>query len=139
MTTFRIVPKSEWRDVFARFTRQYRAALGSVHDVAAGEPTLVAQGVPLQSIRLEDGSAGDVVRLSFLDGPCLQVEHPRTLRLEETERGAVWALEIDSAPTKLLRLAFRAAPLPEELDGMAPSELRALAAAEREAQRSSAA
>jgi hypothetical protein len=140
MTTCRFVPRSEWPDLFARFTRQYRAALGSVHDVAASEPEIVAQGVALQSMRLEKEPSGEVVRLSFLDGPYLRVKHPQTIRIEETERGAVQAVEIDSAPTGLLRLAFRATPLPEELDGMAPSELRALAAAEREApERSSAA
>jgi hypothetical protein len=132
MTGMRIVPRSEWQDLADRFTRQYRAALGTVHWIPASEPETIARGVALQSIRLAERPPSDFVRVAFLDGPRIRVDHPRAIRVEETERGAERALEIESAENGLLRLAFRAAALPEELDGMAPSELRARAAAEGE-------
>ena len=132
MTSIRVVPRSDWRELADRFTRQYRAAMGTVHWVPTSEPETIARGVALQSIRLEERPSGDFVRISFLDGPCIRVDHPRTIRVEETDRGAERALEIESGANGLFRLAFRAAALPEELDGIAPSELRSLAAAERE-------
>lgn len=132
MTSMRVVPRSEWRDLADRFTRQYRAALATVHWIPASEPETIARGVALQSIRLAEPPHDDFVRVSFLDGPRIRVDHPRAIRIEETDRGAERALEIESAANGLLRLAFRAAARPDELDGIAPSELRALAEAERE-------
>jgi hypothetical protein len=47
------------------------------------------------------------------------------VRVQEANDGAEWALEIDTAEGAFMRIAFRATALPEQLDGIAPGELRA--------------
>ena len=51
----------------------------------------------------------------------LRVEAPRVLRVDVTARGEELGLDLDTA-RGVTRLRFRAAALPEELDGIAPSE-----------------
>jgi hypothetical protein len=122
MTMQEILP-SEWRSFLERFTRQHRAWLATMHWVPAAEAVMTVQGVALESVSLDDQPSDKIVRLCFLDGPALRLEGPRSVRVEQTDRGAECALEIQTAAGGLFRLAFRATALPEELDGMAPGEV----------------
>jgi hypothetical protein len=71
-------------------------------------------------------ASADVVKLEFLgDSQPLCVHRPCALRIQQTDLGRVHALEIETANGQFLRLAFRATPLPELLDGLAPGELSA--------------
>jgi hypothetical protein len=47
------------------------------------------------------------------------------LRIQQTDIGLAQALEIDRSDGQLIRLAFRATAMPDQLDGLAPGELTA--------------
>ena len=48
---------------------------------------------------------------------------PAPYAIQQTDIGAVQALEIETLDGQFIRLAFRATALPEQLDGLAPGEL----------------
>jgi hypothetical protein len=65
----------------------------------------------------------DAARFEFLNGaPSLCARRPCALRIQQTDAGAVQALEIETLEGQFVRLAFRAVALPEQLDGLAPGE-----------------
>ena len=122
MTVIREMPAGEWRLFLERFSREHRAWLATVHVVdARGKVTRRAQ------IRLKSAAvSGDAVTLEFLDeGHALRGHSPRALRIQQTDVGLNQALEIVGADGQLIRLAFRATAMPEQLDGLAPGELTA--------------
>jgi hypothetical protein len=121
--TMQEVPASEWRSFLERFGRAHRAWLGTMHRVSGYGNVTTAERVALESIRLDDHLSGKIVRLCFLEGPSIRVEEPRAVRIERNDRGAERALEIETAGRGLLRLAFRATALPEEVDGLRPAEV----------------
>ncbi len=131
--TLQEVPSSEWRSFLERFGRAHRAWLGTMHWISGHGNVTTAEPVALESISLDDHVSGKIVRLCFLEGPCIRMEEPRAVRIERNDQGAERALEIGTAARGLLRLAFRATALPEEVDGVAPGEVwpeRSLATAE---------
>ena len=66
----------------------------------------------------------DAALIEFLDeGPSLCARRPCALRIQQTDIAAVQALEIETLEGQFIRLAFRATALPEQLDGLAPSEV----------------
>jgi len=121
--TMQEVPSAEWRPFLKRFGRAHRAWLGTMHWVSGHGNVTTAKRVALESISVDDHLSGKIVRLCFLEGPSIRVERPRAVRIERNDRGAERALEIETAARGLLRLAFRATALPEEVDGMAPGEV----------------
>jgi hypothetical protein len=121
--TMQEVPSAEWRSFLERFGRAHRAWLGTMHWVSGHGNVTTAERVALESISLDDHLSGKIVRLCFLEGPSIRVEEPRAVRIERNDRGAERALEIETAACGLLRLAFRATALPEEVDGVAPGEV----------------
>ena len=69
-------------------------------------------------------AAGRCHQLDFLEkGHSLARSDRPRLRIQQTETGAVQALEIETLDGRFIRLAFRATALPEQLDGLAPGEL----------------
>lgn len=118
----REVPAGEWRPCLERFSCEHRAWLATVHVVdARGTVTRCAQ-IPLKSA----AASADAVTLEFLHEPhSLRAHNPSALRIQQTDIGLVQALEIDGSDGQLIRLAFRATAMPEQLDGLAPEELMA--------------
>jgi hypothetical protein len=116
------VPSAEWGSFLEQFGRAHRAWLATMHWVSGHGNVTSAGPVALESISLDDRPSGGTVRLCFLDRPALRVQRPRAVRIEQSDRGAERALEIETAAHGVLRLAFRATALPEELDGLAPGE-----------------
>ena len=116
----REVPTREWGSFLEQFGREHRAWLATVHVVdARGTVTRSAQ-IPL---KLSAVSA-DAVTLEFIgEAHSFSARPPCALRIQETDIGAVQALEIDGPDGQFIRLAFRATALPEQLDGLAPGEL----------------
>ena len=116
------VPAGEWERFLERFGREHRAWLATVHVVdARGTVTRCAQ-IPLKSA----AASADAVTLEFLHEPhSLHAHNPSALRIQQTDIGLVQALEIDGSDGQLIRLAFRATAMPEQLDGLAPGELTA--------------
>ena len=118
----REVPAGEWRRFLERFSREHRAWLATVHVVdARGTVTRCAQ-IPLKSA----AASADAVTLEFLhEAHSLCARNPSALRIQRTDIGLAQALEIDGSDGQLIRLAFRATAMPEQLDGLAPGELTA--------------
>ena len=118
----REVPAGEWRPCLERFSCEHRAWLATVHVVDAhGTVTRHAQ-IPLKSA----AASADAVELEFLgEAHPLRAHNPRAVRIQQTDIGLVRALEIDGSDGQLIRLAFRATAIPEQLDGLAPGELTA--------------
>ena len=75
----------------------------------------------MKSVTLERGPSGRILRLTFVNGVSLSAVRPCVVRVQ-TDDGAERALEIETADDGFIRLAFRATALPEQLDGLAPSE-----------------
>ena len=88
---------------------------------AQGTVTRRAQ-IPLKSA----AASADAVELEFLhEAQALSADNPSALRIQLTDIGLVQALEIDGSDGQLIRLAFRATAMPEQLDGLAPGEPKA--------------
>lgn len=114
------VPAGEWCPFLEGFSRAHRAWLATIHVVDTGGA--VARRTP---VRLKAATyVADAARFEFLDeGQALCAHRPSALRVQQTNIGAVQALEIDTLDGQFIRCAFRAAALPEQLDGLAPGEL----------------
>jgi hypothetical protein len=77
-------------------------------------PRIVARRVAEIDIQFQDNSpAHEPIR----------IERPTSLRVDETAEGTAIGLEIVDEEGECTRIRFRAAPLPEMLDGIAPGEL----------------
>jgi hypothetical protein len=85
---------------------------------------------PLRSV-IPEISARRVVgiEIRFQEDPHarepIRIDAPIRLRVDETAEGAARGLEIQDDSGECTRIRFRAAPLPEALDGIAPGELPA--------------
>jgi hypothetical protein len=117
------IPAVEWQSFLERFGRRHRAWLMTVHGVERGMPVTRAASVPLESVTLERRGQDDLVRVTFGTGASLCAPRPRAIRVQHTDEGAEWALEVDTADDAVIRLAFRATALPDQLDGLVPGEL----------------
>ena len=117
------IPAVEWPAFLVRFGRRHRAWLTTVHGVERETPVTRATLVPLESIALERRGDDYLVRVTFAKGLSLCAPRPRAVRVQHTHDGAEWALEVDTADSGFIRLAFRATTLPDQLDGLVPAEL----------------
>jgi hypothetical protein len=117
------VPAVKWQSFLEGFGRRHRAWLATIHGVERGLPVTRIPSIGLASVTLTGRYPDDVVRVTFLDGLSLCARSPRAVRVQRTDDGAECALEIDAAGDGFLRLAFRAAALPEQVDGVSPAEV----------------
>jgi hypothetical protein len=122
--TVRDVAQPEWRAFLERFGRVHRAWIGSLHGLVAGAPMTRIPSVALKSVALLGDASSPVVQITFVNGVSLCAVRPCGVRVQ-TDDGAERALEVETADGGFIRLAFRAAALPEEVDGIAPNELMA--------------
>jgi hypothetical protein len=111
------VPAVEWSGFFERFSRRHRGWLGTCHGIARDVPLTRISSEALESVALERCDSDSVVRITLGNGVSLCAPQPRGIRVQQTLEGAESAIEIDTAAGALIRLAFRATALPEELDG----------------------
>lgn len=121
--TIRDVPPSEWRSFLERFSRQHRAWRATIHGVERGVSVTRVPSTAIKSIALETHVPAPIVRLTFVNGVSLCAPRPCAVRVQQTSDGAECALEVETADGALIRLAFRATALPEQLDGIAPGEV----------------
>jgi len=120
--TLKDVPRCNWPSFLEGFSRRHRAWRGTFHGLIGGEPVTRIPSAALKSVTLERDGTGPVLRITFLNGVSLCAARPCIVRVE-TDNGAERALEAETCNGGFIRLAFRAAAEPEELDGVAPSEL----------------
>jgi hypothetical protein len=115
----RDIARKDWPQFLDSFARRHRSWLATVEDWSREAPERTrAVDQPLESLAVEEGAIA--IRLG--ESEVLRVEAPQALRVDVTERGEELGLDLDHA-RGVTRLRFRAAALPEELDGVAPSEL----------------
>lgn len=117
------VPRAEWPAFLEDFNRQHRAWLATVHGMEHGRPVTRVPSVPIESVTVVSDLAEDTVRLTLANGISLCAPRARALRVQETEDGIERALEIETIDGALIRIAFRAAARPDQLDGLAPGEV----------------
>jgi hypothetical protein len=117
------VPAVEWGVFLERFSRRHRGWLGTLHGVAQDLPLTRISSAPLESVALERYDFDFLVRITLANGISVCAPQPRAIRVQQTNEGAEAALEVETAAGALIRLAFRATALPDQLDGLAPKEL----------------
>jgi hypothetical protein len=116
------VPRAEWPTFLEQFNRQHRAWLATIHGMEHAQPVTRVRSVPIQSVTVVSEPAEDTVRVMLGNGISLCAPRPRALRVQETEDGIERALEIETVDGALIRIAFRAAARPDQLDGLGPGE-----------------
>ena len=125
----REIPLVDWSTFLDQFSRSHRAWRVTIDRVGAGlpgsteavesplafvVPRMTAHRITQIEIRLqEDSHAHEPI----------EVDAPTRLRVDETADGVARGLEIIDTNGRCTRIRFRAAPLPETLDGVAPGEL----------------
>lgn len=119
------VPAVEWRVFLERFSGRHRGWLATLHGVARDLPLTRVLSEPLESVALERRDSDCLVRVTLANGVSLCAPEPRGIRIQQTDEGAEAALEVETAAGAFTRLAFRATALPEQIDGVAPAEVRA--------------
>jgi hypothetical protein len=119
----RQVPHAEWVPFFEGFTRRHLGWLATVRII---DPRLGAQvearDLPLEGIVVDPRGRGPISIL-LGSGASANVEHPierpEQVWVEVTDEGAEAALEVLSAGGRKTIVEFRAAVLPEMVDGLA--------------------
>jgi hypothetical protein len=127
----REIPEAEWQEFLAQFSRGHRAWLATVergYVAAAGRVAAVER--PLSSVMPEISARRVVgIEIRFQDDSHarepIRIDGPVRLQVDETAEGAERGLEIQDESGECTRIRFRAAPLPETLDGIAPGDLPA--------------
>jgi hypothetical protein len=125
----REIPAAQWPEFLEQFSRDHRAWLATVdrvHADSAGQIEPIAR--PLGSV-VPQLTAHRIVRIEIrfqedLRVPeAIRIDAPTSIRVDETASGVARALEIVDEDGECTRIRFRAAPLPEMLDGLAPGEV----------------
>ena len=127
MTT-RDIPRTEWASFFEGFSRQHCAWLATIHGVDRGMPLTRVASSAIAAVSLERDGDEQAVRLMLGNHLSLWIARPCAVRMQQADDGADRALEIEAEGHFFLRVAFRAAARPEELDGLAPGEMTTAAA-----------
>jgi hypothetical protein len=112
------IPRGEWRGFLQAFGARHRGWLTSVEQ---GRVRIADRPLGGVELRLA-GDEIEAILLRFGNGVgAIQVNAPRVVRVEETARGEETGLDLE-ASDGLTRLRFRTTALPEQLDGIAPTE-----------------
>ena len=129
--SMREIPEAQWQEFLAQFSRGHRAWLATVDRVHAGAPGHIeAVERPLGSVTTAVSARRVVgIEIRFQEDAHarepIRIDAPARVRVDETAEGAARGLEIHDEDGECTRIRFRAAPLPEALDGIAPGELPA--------------
>jgi hypothetical protein len=126
--SLREIPESRWREFLEQFNRSHRAWLATVDHVGPAPPQVDAGEHALRSVTPEE-TAGRIISIEIRfqndvrAGSAVRIQAPIRINVDETNTGTAQGLEILDAQGGITRIRFRAAPLPEMLDGVAPGEL----------------
>jgi len=124
----REIPEAEWQAFLDDFSRGHRAWLATVDRLRiGGQDHVEAVDRPLGSVTPEvDARRVVAIEIRFQeDGRASEpilIENPTSLRVDENEIGATRGLEIRDDEGDCTRIRFRAAPISQMLDGIAPGE-----------------
>lgn len=120
----RQIPKSEWPSFLDRFSRQYQGWLVNLEVFSAEIGAQVEEsGLALEGLTDEwDEVRGNTIAIMAGNAPDNHITHsitdPAEVTLEQTDEGADVALSIKSTDGTTALLSFRAAVLPETVDGL---------------------
>jgi hypothetical protein len=127
----RDIPPSEWPTALEEFSREHRAWLATVERIDPnGSRHVEALQRPLDGVTAEL-AARRVVAIAIelqpdaRGGTVIQVETPMHVRMDQAEAGPARGLEIEDQQGERMRIRFRAVPVPDALDGIAPGEIDA--------------
>jgi hypothetical protein len=125
----RDIPNNEWPAYLDDFSREHRAWLATVERVSTGSIDYAeAVDRPLAAV-VPYYADRRVARIEIQFQPDshyaepIRVDAPTRVRVDETADGVAQGLEIVDDEGGRTRIRFRAAPLPEMLDGVAPEEV----------------
>jgi len=124
----RDIPRSEWPTARQEFSNDHRAWLATVERIdVVGERHVEAVERPLSAVTPEMEARRVVgIAIQFQadsHSRTVHVNTPTRLRVDQSDGGTARALEIEAANGERTRIRFRAIPLPEALDGIAPGEI----------------
>jgi hypothetical protein len=105
------VPRQEWGSFLGTFSDAHRAWLATLEGADAR-----AEERPLDSVE----SSGGAIVIHFHDAADVRIDAPLSVCVAQTDRGEDLGLDIESS-RGVTRLRFRAAALPEALDGIGPA------------------
>ena len=121
------VPAREWSDFLESFSLRHRAWLATIEDAGGGRNEHGAKPMPLAAVTPErEGPRVRAIEISFTPesgAAAVRIDNPTAVRLRQTDAGADRALEIVDGAGHCIRIAFRAAAVPEMVDGVAPGEV----------------
>jgi hypothetical protein len=117
------VARDEWAEFLDSFSRQHRAWLATVERPASGsfsDPRPLVAVVPRQ-----DGDGVTAIEIAFGEshGDIVRVDNPIQIRVRKTDDGADRGLDIVDDHGMCTQVRFRAAAVPEMVDGVAPGQL----------------
>ena len=121
----REIPRNGWADFFDGFSRRHEGWLVTIEilDKQLGDQIEV-ENKALKGIVVERHRDPRVIDIFIWNKPDEDVAHiidrPTRVWVQETERGAEAAVEIESEDHGTTLLRFRSAALPETVDGVAP-------------------
>lgn len=118
------VQRARWAAVLEHVSRTHCGWLASLVRVQRGSMLTCHTGWhPLARVTAEKGPTGaTTIRITFEDGPTVDVSALRALGIDTCADGARRALEIETVRDEFVRLAFRDATNPEATDGTALSD-----------------
>jgi hypothetical protein len=121
----RQIAESRWPEFLEEFSRSHRSWLARVDHAGPDAPPVVAGEHALRSVTAST-SAGRVmsidIRFQEEVGGDVRIQTPTRVGVDETDEGRARGLEIVDDHGNVTRIQFRATPLPEMLDGLAPGE-----------------
>jgi hypothetical protein len=126
--SLREIPESRWTEFLEELSRSHRAWLATVDHVGPEAPHIGAGERALRSVAPEQ-SAGRILSIEIRfqkdagARDAVRILSPRRVSVDETTEGTARGLEIVDVKGGCTRIRFRAAPLPEMLDGVAPGVL----------------
>jgi pimeloyl-ACP methyl ester carboxylesterase len=126
--TSSVVPIGEWCSFLESFSRRHRGWLTSVTTLAPRGPShQLITDRPLDAIQvLRDAGRITALEMRFSDGIAprsVVALAPHLLRVDETPRGTERGLDVEDRCGLHTQVRFRAAVRPEEVDGVAATEL----------------
>ena len=124
----RDIPRVQWPAFLDQFSRTHRAWLATIDSGASAADRQTAVAHPLRSVTpfvYNDLVVHIDIRFQDDDRSRdpLRITAPGTVRVDETTQGIAQTLEIIDSQGVATRLRFRAAPIADMLDGVAPGEL----------------
>jgi hypothetical protein len=118
----REVPRHEWARFFDEFSRRYRGWLVNVDIFGALGAQVEAHERALKGVVVEERDGSPVIEILTGGDPDETLTHtvarPTRVQVEETREGAEAAVQIESRDEGRTLIRFRAAALPETVDGL---------------------